>query len=204
MGKVERFGAYSFANFVNKIMSYNVPFITYSSDALNIGNALKLVYSSEQTEVWNGETLLVSTSVDWESAVTCYAAYSDSLFYAQFNDTTGRRIVVFYEIVNDEEYWAAQGSSGTGTMTYKMLTELTLYKVGDEAQYKHPGRLNYNAPSGEVDITKDALFTYTSSNIKICEDSNLVSCTTVPSNKIIHFGDENYFSLASKILFLID
>lgn len=211
MGKVERFNAYSFAGFAEKVMTYNIPFITYVEGVLSIGSALKLDYSPYQTRVWNGETLLISTALNWGVTGTCYVAYGDTLFYAQFNDPGGRRIVVFYEIIDNEEYWAARGSSGNGTMDYKMLSELYLYRVSDGTRYQHPGRLNYNIPEGYVDIVRDAIFLntgnidmHTDINTKAYEDPNLWASTTVPTNKIIHLNDKDYFSMSNNHLFLIE
>lgn len=213
MGKAELFYAYSFAGFADKVMTYNLPFLRYEEGILYLGNAIKLDYSPYQSRVWYGETLLISTALNWGATGTCYVAYSNTLFHAQFNDPGGRRIVVFYEIVDGEEYWGARGSSGNATMAYKALSELAIYRVsaGTNIEYRHLKQINYSCPANTLNYTSECIFKVLSKDVggnvtaveKYVTDPNLINCTDVSSQVKVTMNNRNYFTLGPNFLFEI-
>ena len=200
MAIVERFNAYSMAQFAEKVMTYNAPFITYTEGILYFGTEMYLSYVPYQTKVFIDGTETISTALNWGVTGTCYVAVSDTLFYAQFNDPGGRRIVMFYEIVDGIHVYGARGSSGNGTMSYKQLTEITM-KGNDNLPYSHGAVLNYDNLSDTLDYTTDVLY---GSSYKRVLDPNLVACSTVPTNYIIKFDGKEYFSLSTHILIAKD
>lgn len=191
--------------------SLNCPIITTSLASnvltINVNNIVNVVFdfsASRTKTVYNGTTKEYSIINTYNSA-TITAVCNENVFYVQFNGNygSGRRFCFLYENISNEDYWGAVGAgtdSSSGHAWYS-ITDITLSQTETSLTYNHGTRLNYACELGYIDYAPDVLFI---SGYKSIDDPNFITCSTVPTDQVITFQGQNYYSIGAHTLCLID
>ena len=180
--------------------------ISSASLTVHVNNIVDLKFDNGYSQVtYNGTTTSYSV-LNNNTSCTITAVYSSNLFYVQLccNYDAGRRIAFLYEIIGNNNYFGAVGS-GTGSTSvhaWYSINAIPLTCVEDNVPYAHGNLLNYSTSLGYIDYCADILLqSFTATNII---DSNFMSCTEVPTDQVITFNSQNYYTIGAHTLVPID
>lgn len=155
--------------------------------------------------VYNGVSTGYSYLNTWNSA-TITAVYSNVVFYVQFtcNYGSGRRVLFLYESINGVDYFGAvgAGTESTAGHAWYPITSVTLLNTSTGVTFSHDVILNYSVEQGYIHYASDYLFSegYKTSAV----DANFITCSSVPTNRIITFKSHNYYSVGANTLIQVD
>lgn len=162
---------------------------------------IRLYYDSwPRVGLWKDGTLIYGPTVAGSSTIT--VAYSDTLFYVWSHDENGSPgigIYLVYEKTPDFTIYAHPDNYITGFSSIQNYTFVDRY-TGDE--YVHSGVLKYSREIDRIDYTEDSLFS--TSNQRIMQDSNFISCSTVAQDSVVTFNGKNHYSVGPNILVSMD
>lgn len=130
---------------------------------------------------------------------TFSACFSDTFFYLQFSDSSNRRLLFVYEIIDGNRYFGAIGSQDTTGTPWYPITSVPLKQVENQNYYNHIQMLSYTAPLNYIDYSADVLFK-DGTTLSDYVDTNTLTCTTVTQDNVITFGAHNYYSLGPNTL----
>lgn len=133
---------------------------------------------------------------------TFSACFSDTFFYLQYSDSSNRRLLFVYEIIDGNRYFGAIGSQDTTGTPWYPITSVPLKQVENQNYYNHIQMLSYTAPLNYIDYSADILFK-DGTTLSDYTDTNTLTCTTVTQDTIFTFGAHNYYSLGPNTLIRI-
>ena len=171
---------------------------------INVNGVVNLLFdfnTGRTRVVYNGVSRDYSVLNTWNSA-TVTAVCNDVVFYVQFscNYYEGRRILFLYERINGVDYFGAVGNDDTHA--WYPVTSVTLTNTSTGVTFSHGVILNYSVEQGYIHYAADYLFSvgYKTSAV----DSNFITCSAVPANRIITFKGHNYYSVGANTLIQVD
>ena len=128
---------------------------------------------------------------------------SDTLFYVQFQDGDSRRLCFVYELCDGIKYYGYRGSVSSSGQSFYDISSFGLTNLATDATYTHKPMMGFNSNVGKISyIDKCGLM---DSDYQLLQyDTNFIDCTTVIGDKIYTFDGNNYYSVGTNTLVLID
>lgn len=192
--------------------SLNCPLIEVSIESnavvLNVDNVVDVLFNfyAGRTQVrYNGVTNSYSI-INRYNSLGLTALFNENIFYVQWNCEygAGRRFCFLYEKIEGISYFGAVGAgtdTGSGHAWYSIV-DIPLTNVNNSITYAHGIILNYSVEQGYIHYTSDYLF---SSGYKTPDvDTNFITCSPVPTDRVITFKSHNYYSIGANTLIGID
>lgn len=136
------------------------------------------------------------------------ALWNDNLFYYQQCDMGNvnyvHRSVLVYSKLDNAAWCGYDYNSWSGeSHDFYSLTNIPLYNMDNTSitgSYK--SAVNYGVTPGYIDYTPYGLIV-TGINLQNV-DSNFVSCSTVTPNQVVTFNNNNYYTVGTNSLILLD
>ena len=164
---------------------------------------VELGNNDQHTYAWYGEGSPISYSYinGWNPANLIVAASDDLLYIHFWNEYgNGRRFVFLAEKIDDNWYYGAIGSGNGANDTHVWYnpSDFSIISHGEtDISVIHGNRLNYTGETGKLEYTGDIVI---SNGIKVADDPNFKSCTTVNNGKIITINGTDYLSVGTHTL----
>lgn len=108
--------------------------------------------------------------------------------------------IFLYEKINNKIYYGYSYNTGSAAEVSNDIMTPDLIELGDTTIYKHYKRLNYTAPEGYIDFSKENFFNSGLTSVTTISNPELLSCSTIPKNSTITIGGKNYYSLSTNTL----
>lgn len=182
--------------------------LTSYTVVLNVDNVVEVLFNFDagRTQVrYNGATSSYSI-INAYNPLGLTVLFDENVFYVQWNCEygAGRRFCFLYEKIKGISYFGAIGAgmeTGSGHAWYS-ITDLTLLNISTGVTFSHGIILNYSVEQGYIHYTSDYLFGegYKTSDV----DANFITCSSVPTDRIITFKSHNYYSVGANTLIGID
>lgn len=126
---------------------------------------------------------------------------SDSFLYIFHTNYYPHVNIFLYEKIDNKIYYGYSHNTGAGSITSNDIMTPNLIELGGSAiNYKHYKRLNYTAPEGYIDFSKENLFDSGLTSVTTVSNPELLSCSTIAKNSTITIGGKNYYSLSTNTL----
>lgn len=146
----------------------------------------------------NGNVLTSSDTYRYCEAI---CVYGESIFYLLFtNGYDTRGACVFLEKIDGKWYYGYTAPNAFITGMYSIYN-FNLACTDGSSGHSHRVILNFSSPLNTINYTTDSIF---AGGYKEETDPNTLSCTTVTAGNVITLEGENYFSVSSNTLILLD
>lgn len=148
------------------------------------------------TITYNGSTTAEIGRSWFQNGCQFTCICSDTLFYLQLRDSSGRRFGFIYEKIGTESYFGYKGSGNSQSIAFYNLSDFDLIKVGESnANYKHSTILNYSVNLGSIDMLNNDILLL--SGVRAAEDPNFKTTTSLTSDSMITINGLNYYVISS-------
>lgn len=201
------------AEFFNSFSSslFSVSLYDSTTMFLNIENNMVIKYyfgtsnqnHSIKLSVNGGDDISIGDTTTY-GGKTFRVAASNSFLYIFHTNYYPNVNVFLYEKIDNKIYYGHSHNIGNAAVASNDIMTPDLIELGGAIIYKHYKRLNYTAPEGYIDFSKENFFDSGLTSVTTISNPELFSCSTVAKNSTITFDNKNYYSLSTNTLIKMD